>query len=295
MVPAMVRRWVGEMAVSARSRALGVIASLAIAVSVACGGVKGADDGGTSSDAGDGQDASTTDGGRDGGPPDGGPPDGAATDAAFVPEGCAASPPCGVAGSVATKEEIAAIGQNCTAWGPPTDIDSQRPKTPTYVATESVSVCPADFALPEDCEDGSCFAAIYVSVDPELVGVDPIASCDGVQVAAGARFRLGFNIRPEEPGGGFRTAEVHFERPCDAPCVNDELRCEANDSCYPGDQLCFLCNYDERELCACRSPEGGVLADCTECTYFYFPLETNGLCVQGRCELEVDCSTCPCP
>ena len=197
MVPAMARWWVGEMAVSARSRALGMVASLAIAVSLACGGVRGANDAGTSSDAGDDQDASTT----DGGPPDGGPPDAAALDAAFVPAGCSASPPCGVAGSVATKEEIAAIGQNCTAWGPPTDIDSLRPKTPTYVATASVSVCPADFALPEDCEDGGCFAAIYVSVDPELVGVDPIAACEGVQLAAGARFRLGFNIRPGRSRG----------------------------------------------------------------------------------------------
>ncbi len=196
MVPAMARRWVGEMAASARSRALGMILWLAIAVSVACGGVSGTNDAGTSSDAGDDQDASTT----DGGPPDAGPPDAAPLDAAFVPVGCSVSPPCGVAGSVATKEEIAAIGQNCTAWGPPTDIDSLRAKTPTYVATESVSVCPADFALPEDCEDGGCFAAIYVSVDPELVGVDPIAACEGVQLAAGARFRLGFNIRPEEPG-----------------------------------------------------------------------------------------------
>lgn len=245
----------------------------ALALCLACGSVSSADDAGTAADASGGNDAAVSDGA----------PDGSPIDAAIVEANCAASPVCASAGTVATKEDIAAVGQRCATWGEEF-VDSLRPRTPTLETTQATSICPGDFALPDDCSEGNCFAAILVTVDPELSGVDPIQACKGgVQLAAGARFRLRFNLEPEQPGQPFQTAHIHFERPCDADCLPAERRCDANDNCYPGNEVCFACGYGGLEECACRDPDNENLPECSECVYILFNQEFTGRCVADSC------------
>jgi hypothetical protein len=261
----------------------------ALALCLACGTVSSADDAGTAADAGGGTDAAVSDGAP-------GVIDASSIDAAIVEANCAAPPVCASAGTVATKEDISAVGQRCATWGEEY-VDSLRPRSPTLETTQATSICPGDFALPDDCSEGNCFAAIRITVDPELSGVDPIQACkDGVQLAAGARFRLRFNLEPEEPGQPFQTAHVHFERPCDADCLPEERRCDANDNCYPGSEVCFACGYAGLQECACRDPDNDNLPECSECVFIDFNQVFTGRCVAGSCVAppEDPCEFCVC-
>jgi hypothetical protein len=261
------------------------MAAVSVVVWLGCGKVSPDTDGGTGSDAAAEQDAAS----NDGSPGDDGP-----VDAGIVATTCAAPPLCASAGTVATKEDIAAVGQNCATWGE-AEIDSLRPRTPTLLVSQATSICPGDFALPDDCQGKvGCYAAIVVTVDPELAGVDTTAACGGVQLAAGSRFRMRFNLDPLSAGLDFLTAHVHFERPCGADCVTGEHFCAANDNCYADSEICFACGYGFREECACRDADNGILADCFDCSYDD-PERNLGLCLRGVCELDVPCSTCPCP
>jgi hypothetical protein len=259
-----------------------------VALWLGCGNVQSDSDGGTGSDAAEPEDAASPDASE------ASPVDAALEDAAFVPATCAAIPVCAVAGTIATKEEIAAVGQSCPTWGQ-SIVDKDRPRSPTLVVTESTSVCPGDFALPDDCDGGGCRSDITLTVDTQLAGVSPVATCDGVQLAAGARFRLRFNLDPPFIGEVFVRAHVHFERPCGSDCVEGERRCEVNDTCHPDAEVCFACGFGNLAECACRDADNDDLPDCTDCS-FIDPDSSQkflGECQDGFCEtidLPPECS-----
>jgi len=231
-----------------------------------------------------------------------GAPDAAAADAAIpadaaiqiVPATCEEPVVCGYAGEIENPADLVAVAGSCETWGDAT-VDLFRRRTPTFLASRDLSVCPADFPLPSDCLEGKplCNAALRISVDPGLTGAAETASCNGAQIAAGARFRVRFNMEPPNLGNPRRTAHIHFERACDAACVEGEHRCEANDSCYLDGDVCFACGYGTLEECACRTPDNGVLDDCTECVVSYGDAIYLSQCVGGTCPQDA-CSTCPC-
>lgn len=220
--------------------------------------------------------------------------DAAAPDAGIVPNTCEPSPSCGEAGRVAATADVVAIADGCPTWGQ-AEVDSARNRTPTFLATQDLAVCPDDFTLPADCAQGDplCRAAILITVDENLTGVDPTVACGGAQFAAGSRFRVRFTIDRPTFGNELRTAHVHFERACGADCIAGEHRCEANANCYPDGEVCFACARGTREECACRTPDNGVLADCTECQVRFDDFIVIGQCVSGICEGD-PCDTCPC-
>jgi hypothetical protein len=257
-----------------------------------CGSVNSHDDagGGSGNDAGD-QDSG--DGGGDGGGSRDAAPDGGEADAMIVAATCEDVPICGLAGSVGSAADIAAIGDECPLWGN-ADIDRFRPRTPTFVATTSISVCPDDFTPPADCQDEPlCGAGFAISVDPQLDGVDQTVACSGAQFAAGVRFRVRFSLDPPTVGFQFRTPHIHFERPCDAECADGEHRCEAIDNCYRDDDYCLGCGFGTAEECACRTPDITVLPDCTECEYQVGDQVFLGACFDAICDpaaCDVDCT-----
>lgn len=272
-----------ELVVSPRRQL--ALAALAAASIAACGSVSDkpgrADSGPTSPDAA---------------LPDGSITDAASPDAASPLEPtCEPQPACGDAGQVGSLDELlGAIGQ-CAAWGS-AEVDLFRRRTPALQTSATFAVCPEDIALPSDCETGDplCNAGIAITVDPGLTGVEATVACGGAQLAAGVRFRLRYNIDPPVFGNQFRTAHLHFERPCQSECAPGESLCEESSTCYPEYEVCFACGRGTVEECACRSPDNGVLADCTECSYQQGDIVVPGQCVSGVCEFE-PCETCPCP
>jgi hypothetical protein len=212
-----------------------------------------------------------------------------------VPPTCDETPVCAYAGEIGSVADIVAVAEACATWGE-AEIDSLRRRTPTFLVSQSFSVCPEDFSLPADCSSGTplCRANLFISVDPELSGVDATAACSGAQFAAGSRFRARFHIEPPRFGNQFRVAHIQFERPCEAACVDGESRCDANQNCYLDSEVCFSCGRGTREECACRSPDNGILLDCTECRVRYDDAILISQCIDGTCG-EVDpCETCTC-
>ena len=259
-----------------------------------CGSVSSHDDddagSGSGNDAGD-HDSGGGDGG--GGSRDAAP-DGGEADAMMVPATCKDVPICGLAGSVGSAADIAAIGDQCPLWGN-ADIDRFRPRTPTFVAASFISVCPEDFTPPADCQETPlCGAGFNISVDPQLEGVDPTVACSGAQFAAGVRFRVRFSIDPPTVGFQFRIPHIHFERPCDAECGDGEHRCEEIDNCYPDDDYCLGCGFGTAEECACRTPDITVLPDCTECQYQLGDAVFLGACFDAICDPEACDTDCTC-
>jgi hypothetical protein len=233
-------------------------------------------------------------------PPDAAPPDASLADAASADAGgkleptCEPQPACGDAGQVGSLEALlGAIGE-CAMWGT-AEVDLFRRRTPALQASAAFAVCPEDLDLPPDCEVGEplCNASIAITVDPGLSGVDATVACGGAQLAAGARFRLRYNINPPYFGNEFRTAHLHFERPCQSECEEGEYLCEESSTCYPDYEVCFACGLGTVEECACRSPDNGVIEDCTECQYQQGDVIFPGQCVSGLCEND-PCDTCPC-
>lgn len=273
-------------------RGAGVVAM--VLVCVGCGGVSSSDDDdddGTTADSGGGgnQDAG-------GGSPDGAPDAGDGADAMNVPSTCEQDPVCGLAGVVGSTADIAAIAAECATWGDAA-VDRFRRRTPTFVASDYISVCPEDFAPPSDCQVGKplCNASMFITVDPQLSGAEETVACFGAQFAAGTRFRVRFNIEPPSLGSQFRTPHMHFERACDEECGDEERRCDATDGCYFEDDYCFECGFGTAEECACRTPDITVLPDCTECQYRIDDQVFLGLCLSGLCDnSDKPCDTCPC-
>ncbi len=274
-------------------RALGVVAM--VFVCLGCGSVSGNDDGddgdddGTTADSGGGGN-----GDAGGGSPDGAPDAGDPADAMIVPATCEDVPLCGIAGVVGSAEDIAGIAAECATWGDAA-VDRFRRRTPTFVASDYISVCPADFAPPSDCQEGKplCNAGMFISVDPRLSGAEETKACSGAQFAAGTRFRVRFNIEPPGVGNQFRTPHIHFERACDEECDDDERRCEDTEGCYLDDDYCFECGFGTAEECACLTPDITVIPDCTECQYRIDDQVFLGQCLSGLCERD-PCNECPC-
>jgi hypothetical protein len=281
-----------------------LMAAWLVVVCLGCGGVKSRqddDDGSQGDDLGDDNGDDGADGnGQDAG--GGGNNDGAPADAGPVSAACAEPPACGSAGEVGSVADIAAIAAQCPLWGD-ADIDRFRRRTPTFLATQPISVCPGDFAPPDDCDtkkEPICNSGIFISVDPRLAGAAETAACNGAQFEAGTRFRVRFNLEPPSLVTSFLTPHIHFERPCDTGCEDDERACEANGACYLVDRLrpdnyCFQCGFGLREECACLTPDITVLPDCTECEFTYGDQVFLGLCLQGNCDTTKEvCNTCPC-
>lgn len=272
-----------ELVVSPRRELL--LAALAAASIAACGSV---------SDKRGGADAGSM-------PPDAAPSDGSVADAASADAAapleptCEAQPACGDAGQVGSLEALLGAIDQCAAWGN-AEVDLFRRRTPALQTSAAFAVCPEDIDLPPDCETGDplCNAAIAITVDPRLTGVDATVACGGAQLAAGVRFRLRYNIDPPTFGNQFRTAHLHFERPCQSECEPGEYLCEESSTCYLADEVCFACGRGTVEECACRSPDNGVIGDCTECFYQQGDVIFPGQCVSGVCEQD-PCDTCPCP
>jgi hypothetical protein len=271
-----------ELVVSARRELL--LAVLAAASMAACGSV---------SDKPGGADSGPT-------PPDAAPPDASLADAASadaatpLTPACEAEAACGDAGQVGSLAELLGAIDQCTAWGN-AEVDRFRRRTPALQTSAAFALCPEDLDLPPDCDTGEplCNAAIAITVDPGLTGVDATVACRGAQLAAGVRFRLRYNIDPPVFGNEFRTAHLHFERPCQSECEPGESLCEESSTCLPDFEVCFACGRGTVEECACRTPDNGVLEDCTECDYQQGDVIYPGQCVSGVCEFE-PCDTCPC-
>jgi hypothetical protein len=233
-------------------------------------------------------------------PSDAAPSDAASADAASTDAGgeleptCAAQPACGDAGQVGSIEGLLGVIGACEAWDT-AEVDLFRRRTPSLQTSAAFAVCPEDLDLPPDCEAGEplCNAAIAITVDPGLTGAEPTVACGGAQLAAGVRFRLRYNIDPPTFGNEFRTAHLHFERPCQSECPGGESLCEESSTCYPDGEVCFACGRGTVEECACRSPDNGVLEDCTGCEYQQGDAIYVGQCVSGVCEFD-PCDTCPC-
>lgn len=272
-------------------RGAGVVVVLVCLGSVGCGGVSSSDDDDSSmADSGGGN------GDAGGGSPDGAPDAGDDADAMSVPVTCEDDPVCGPAGDVGTAADIAAIAAECATWGN-AEVDRFRRRTPTFLASSPISVCPEDFAPPSDCQVGKppCYAPMLITVDPQLTGAGETAACSGAQFAAGARFRVRFNLDPPTFITSERTPHIHFERACEEECEDGEHRCEAIDGCYPDDDYCFECGFGTEAQCACLTADITVLPDCTECTYFLDDAGYFGLCLDGLCEtLTEACNECPC-
>jgi len=272
-------------------RGAGVVAM--VLVCVGCGGVSSSDD--------DGDDGTTADSGGGGnqdasGSPDGAPDAGDGADAMNVPSTCEEDPVCGLAGVVGSTADIAAIAAECATWGDAA-VDRFRRRTPTFVASDYISVCPEDFAPPSDCQVGKplCYSIMFITVDPQLSGAEETAACSGAQFAAGTRFRVRFNIEPPSLGSQFRTPHIHFERACDEECGDEERRCEATDGCYFEDDYCFECGFGTAEECACLTPDITVVPNCTECQYRIDDQVFLGLCLDAICDTsKKPCNECPC-
>ena len=263
----------------------------AVFVCLACGGVSSKDD--EDAGTGSGKDAGDPDSGGPGGARDASPDSGPPADAMMVPATCEDVPLCGPAGVVGSAEDVVAIADQCALWGN-ADIDRFRRRTPTFVAKNFLSVCPEDFAQPADCPAEDPCNPLYISVDPQLNGVDPTAACFGAQFAAGVRFRVRLNIDPPTVGNQFRTPNIHFERPCDAECRDDEHRCDPIDNCYPDDDYCLACGLGTAEECACRTPDIAVLPDCTECEYQVGDQVFLGACFDAICDPKACDAECTC-
>jgi hypothetical protein len=123
-----------------------------------------------------------------------------------------------------------------------------------------------------------------VKVDGQAFATEGIR----LQVKAGTHFRL-----------RQRVSEYHFEAPyydpmitveptCSVACRTGERRCPATGLCTPesNDGYCLGCLGLGRAECACRTAEGMLKPDSTNCTFLsgdYFP---TGTCQKGRCELK---------
>jgi len=275
-------------------RGVGGVVALLMIVCLGCGSVSEGDDGddddsGTTADSG-----SSGNGDAGGGSADASPDAGDPADAMNVPATCEDVPLCGLAGVVGSAADIAAIAAECATWGNAA-VDRFRRRTPTFMTSDFISVCPDDFALPADCQEGQplCNAGKAITVDPALEGVDETVACFGAQFAAGVRFRVRFNIDPPTLGSQFRTAHIHFEPACDEECGDGQHRCEAIDHCYPDDNYCFDCGFGTAEECACLTPDIAVIPDCTECQYIIGDQVFLGQCLSGLCEQD-PCNECPC-
>jgi hypothetical protein len=265
-------------------------------LAIGCGKVSNGND--------DGDDDGTTDDDAD--PDDGDPADGSpGTDGSpkldadvIVEATCSEPPDCGYAGEVGSTADMVAVVEKCETWGE-VDVDRFNPRTPTLLATQTITVCSEDFSLPSNCEGKPrCFANLRITVDPDLEGADEIAFCPndttGATIDPGVRFRVRYNLDPPNVGFPNYTAHIHFERSCDAECVAGEHRCEPIEGCFDDNDFCFDCGLGTKEECACRTPDNGVFLDCTPCEFILGDAVYLGACQDGFCDIKACDTACVC-
>lgn len=120
-----------------------------------------------------------------------------------------------------------------------------------------------------------------VKVDGDAIAKEGIH----LQVKAGTKFRLRQRVVEFHPETPYYDPIITVEPSCDVACKTSERRCVATGQCVSveRDGYCLACSGLSRPECACRTLDGVLKADGTNCTYLsgdYFP---NGSCQAGRC------------
>ncbi len=218
----------------------------------------------------------------------------AAPDAAVLTAACSQDPSCGEVETISSVDDLIAVTRRCPTWDAVL-VDRYRNRTATIRVGSDIEVCVGHIPLPLDCSGGiPCEAGVRLEVDRFLAGVDSSVGCPGgVVLAAGARFRIRYDVMPGGQRSQFRVPNLRFERACDAACSPSERRCDGNGGCYPADEVCFACGRGTQEQCACRSPDNGVIGDCESCAIRGEGTVSPGHCLGGSCTRDA-CATCPC-
>lgn len=123
-----------------------------------------------------------------------------------------------------------------------------------------------------------------VKVDGEAVAHEGIQ----LQVKAGTRFRLRQRVLEFHPETPYYDPLITVEPSCDVTCRAGERRCATTGLCVSeqGDSYCLGCTGLTRPECACRTADGVLKPDSTNCSFLagdYFP---SGVCRAGRCEIQ---------
>lgn len=161
-------------------------------------------------------------------------------------------------------------------------------------AAESIELTAADLKPPASClERPDCRRAVAIEISDQLPAITCQSTeqvlwketCAIVSFPAGARFRIRGILYDTHPGEWNFIPILQVLPPSDMPCREGELRCEADNTCFASfDDYCRTCLGQEKERCACQSPQGD-LPNGSDCQYWLSgDVLQAGKCQAGVCK-----------
>jgi len=167
---------------------------------------------------------------------------------------------------------------------------------------KAITVAASQIALPSSC--GGCRPQVAFTIAKGLKGVTCkktssfawLTTCDEVELAAGTTVRFRAQIFDTHPAQYNAAPIVEIIADCKAPCGANELRCDANNTCFSDfEAYCRLCLVKDKTVCPCLTATGNK-ADKTACSFAVSgDVKCSGECKAGTCNYTGTPGAAGCP
>lgn len=169
----------------------------------------------------------------------------------------------------------------------------QVPVSGDLQAAAPLDIAASSLSAPEKClQRQDCRHEVAIEISDQVAGVDCTRTeqvlwketCAEATIQPGTRFRLRGILYDTHPGQWNYITILQILPPSDAACQEGQLRCAADSTCFADfDDYCRTCLGQEKENCACQSPEGNK-PNGSDCQYWLSgDVLQSGKCWFGTC------------